>query len=70
LKHMATENLMLASTILSSRSPFLKPLRSLGFIFPSRRFPYILRVNSDELDSSTVKHVRDWHITFGDADFV
>ena len=70
VRHMEAEKMMLGACILTSASPFLNPLKSQGFFFPSRRFPYILRINSNELDPSSLRNVKDWHITFGDADFV
>jgi GNAT superfamily N-acetyltransferase len=70
VEHMAEQNNMLAACILTSKSPFLKQLKRLGFVCPAKTFNYVIRNNSDELDTSTLKHVRDWHITFGDADFV
>lgn len=70
LKNMAMENMMLASCVLTSRSPFLKTLKRLGFIFSLKSFPYILRINSSKLEPGTIQKIEDWHITFGDADFV
>jgi len=70
LGYMAEQNMMLAACILTSRSPFLSQLKGLGFICPAKTFTYVIRINSDELDPSTLRHARDWHITFGDADFV
>ncbi|MBW1742941.1 MAG: GNAT family N-acetyltransferase [Deltaproteobacteria bacterium] len=70
VEYMAEQNMMLAACILTSKSPFLKQLKSLGFICSAKTFTYVIRNNSDKLDLSTLRHVRDWHITFGDADFV
>ncbi|MBW1860129.1 MAG: GNAT family N-acetyltransferase [Deltaproteobacteria bacterium] len=68
--YMTEQNMMLAACILTSKSPFLRQLKSLGFILPAKTFTYVIRNNSDKLDPSTLRHVKDWHITFGDADFV
>jgi hypothetical protein len=62
--------MMLAACILTSKSPFLRQLKSLGFICPAKTFNYVVRNNSDELNLNTLRDTRDWHITFGDADFV
>ena len=69
LEAMLLENMALASCALTSKSPFLKIVKRLGFIFSLRNFPYILRINPNKFDPSTIQRVEDWHITFGDTDF-
>jgi GNAT superfamily N-acetyltransferase len=59
-----------AACMLTSRSPFAGMLKRLGFLFPLRRFPYILRLNTDDVDPKAIRNVANWHITFGDGDFV
>lgn len=70
VEYMDAQNMMLAACFLTSKSPFLGRLKSLGFICPAKSFAYVIRINSGELDPSTLKDAGDWHITFGDADFV
>jgi GNAT superfamily N-acetyltransferase len=71
LNEMEKEGEDLASCLLQRNSPFLKVLRKCGFIFPLTRFPpYILRLNSDNLKLHEINNLDDWHITFGDADFI
>ena len=70
LEVMAKGGTMTASCVLTSKSPFLKTLRRMGFVFPMRRFPFIIRPNSSPADASSVNNVSDWHITLGDGDLV
>ncbi len=61
----------LAACLLLPKSPMLKSLKKCGFVFPLRRFPpLILRLNTANLKRGEVDRLDDWHITFGDADFV
>lgn len=61
----------LASCLLQPKSPMLKSLKKCGLIFPLNRFPpFILRLTSDNLRLSDINNLEDWHISFGDADFV
>ena len=61
---------MLASCLLTPRSPFSKILKRAGFLIPMRRYPFIIRINSDAVDAEFLRNVDNWHITFGDGDFV
>ena len=70
VEYMAEQDMMLAACFLTSQSPFLRRLKSLGFICPAKTFTYVIRINSDRLDLGTLKCAGGWHITFGDADFV
>jgi GNAT superfamily N-acetyltransferase len=71
LNEMENAGEALASCLLQPSSPILKTLKKFGFVFPLTRFPpFILRVNSDNIKLSDINKLDDWHITFGDADFV
>jgi hypothetical protein len=71
LNEMDKEGKALASCLLQPNSPILKVLKKCGFVFPLTRFgPYILRLNSDNLKLAAINKLDDWHITFGDADFI
>jgi GNAT superfamily N-acetyltransferase len=69
LDDMQQKGMMTASVVLGPESPFLKTVRRMGFLFPMRRFPFMVRANPG-LDPSAVNVPRDWHITLGDGDFV
>lgn len=71
LNGMEKDGEALASCLLQPSSPILQTLKKCGFVFPLTRFPpFILRVNSDNIKLSDINKLDDWHITFGDADFV
>lgn len=70
LEVMERKEMHLASCLLPSKSPFRATLRRLGFVFPMRRFPFIIRANSDAITSEALMKGAGWHITFGDGDFV
>ncbi len=71
LNEMEKDGEDLASCLLQPNSQVLKPLKKCGFVFPLTRFPpFILRLNSDNLKLTEINKLDDWHITFGDADFV
>jgi hypothetical protein len=70
LRAMKQKGMMTASCVLTSKSPFLRTLKRQGFLFPLRRFPFIVRLNSPGGAASTLDKVADWHITLGDGDFV
>jgi len=69
LVDMKRKGTMTASIVLGPESPFLKTVRRMGFVFPMRRFPFMVRSNPG-LDPSAVNVPRHWHITLGDGDFV
>ena len=71
LNEMEREGEALASCLLQPKSPFLKVLKNNGFVFPLTRFPpFILKLNSENVKLTEINKINDWHITFGDADFV
>ena len=71
LHDMEKEKDALAACLLQPKSPMLGTLRKCGFVFPLRRFPpLILRLNTGRLKRCEIDNLDDWHITFGDADFV
>jgi GNAT superfamily N-acetyltransferase len=70
LEVMERKGMHLASCLLFSKSPFRAVLRRLGFVFPMRRFPFIVRVNADAPAPDALANDSAWHITFGDGDFV
>ena len=70
LAAMEKKEMHLASCLLPSKSPFRPIMRRLGFVFPMRRFPFIIRVNSDAITPEMLRRGAGWHITFGDGDFV
>lgn len=64
------QKMMLASCMLANESPFMKTLKRMGFMFPVKRFPFILRQNTNDLDINNLIQPQNWHITYGDGDFV
>lgn len=66
----ATKRTATAFCLLPRTSPFMPYLKRLGFIFTRRKVPYILRINSDEISRSMIDNIEQWHISYGDADFV
>lgn len=70
IRNMKREGFDLATCILPSRSIFLKILKKLGFIMAPKKFPFILHINAKNISSSDIENIKDWHITYGDADFV
>jgi GNAT superfamily N-acetyltransferase len=65
---MKRKGTMTASIVLTPTSPFVPMVRRMGFLFPMRRFPFIVRANSGDADA--LETPADWHITLGDGDFV
>jgi len=70
IQRFSKQKMMLVSCMLTKESPFKKILNKLGFIFPIKRFPFIIRRNTDDLDINNLITPRNWHITYGDGDFV
>lgn len=70
IQRFKKQKMMLASCMLNNESPFKKTLKKLGFIIPVKRFPFIVRQNTDDLDINNLITPRNWHITYGDGDFV
>jgi len=69
LETMKRAKMHIASCLLPSKSPYRPILRRLGFLIPMRRFPFIVRANSQSLPAGALADTAGWHITFGDGDF-
>jgi GNAT superfamily N-acetyltransferase len=69
IETMKRAKMHIASCLLPSKSPYRAVLRRLGFILPMRRFPFIVRANSESLPAGALADTAGWHITFGDGDF-
>lgn len=59
-----------AFCLLQPESPFMPLLKKLGFIFTLKKIPFILRINSDAITRPMIEDIGQWHITYGDGDFV
>jgi GNAT superfamily N-acetyltransferase len=71
LKAMCKKNMTAAACMINDGSPFVKYLKRAGFVFSVRDFPYIIRIlHPEEVDIEKLRDMSQWHVTFGDTDFV
>lgn len=56
--------------LMLDHAPYHDPLRKHGFIFQPKTLPHIVRRNTSKYPWSLLKNPANWHITFGDSDFV
>ncbi len=59
-----------AICLMLEHAPYYNLLRRHGFIFQPKTLPYIVRRNTEKYPWSLLENPTNWHITFGDSDFV